>query len=378
MTLRYHFFYAPSLIALLLPACGGSSDASATSPPGSASGGSTLSAAGGAAAGGAAAGAGSALGGEKNNAGAGGGASGAAGTPAAGTGGGSAAGGSGSGGTSGAGGSASPGGGSSAAGGSGGSGGAGPATPTTKVVMYLPNWAGSYSTWATKLDFDKMTHLDLAFGTIKSGTNDWSMGASDADVKALAQVAHAAHVKVLVSIGGADDDLGIINRYQTQSNIDPLVANLDAFITRLDLDGVDVDLERGAALKSTGNFPEFLSKLIAKLRPQGRVVSTALAQYIIEDTGDDATKTAWLASYDFINLMIYSPNMSTYTSELSWWTKRGIPKNKLTWGVEFSNKTSADYAKQLTTASKAYGGVMAWDLSQPTAPTLWKAIQDTL
>jgi len=157
------------------------------------------------------------------------------------------------------------------------------------------------------------------------------------------------------------------------------VANLDAFLTRLDLDGVDVDLERGNALKADGNFPEFLSKLIAKLRPQGRVVSTALAQYIIEDTGDDATKTAWLNSYDFINLMIYSTNMSTYTKELAWWkTTRNVPGNKLTWGVDFSSKTSVDYAKQLTTASKADGGVMAWELSQSVAPTLWKAIQDTL
>jgi len=158
-----------------------------------------------------------------------------------------------------------------------------------------------------------------------------------------------------------------------------MVASLDAFITRLDLDGVDVDLERGSGLKASSNFPQFLSKLIAKLRPQGRVVSCALAQYIIEDTGEDATQTAWLNSYDFINLMIYNTKMMTYTDELGWWTtKRNVPKANLTWGVEFSSKTSVDYAKQLTVASKAYGGIMAWELSQPTAPPLWKAIQDTL
>jgi chitinase len=146
------------------------------------------------------------------------------------------------------------------------------------------------------------------------------------------------------------------------------------------LDGVDVDLERGNALKANGNFPAFLAKIIATLRPQGRVVSCALAQYIIEDTGDDAVTTKkWLDTYDFINLMIYNPNLSTYTKELTWWTtERNIDKSKLTWGVEFSSKTSVDYAKQLTTASKAYGGIMAWELSQPTAPALWKAIQDTL
>ena len=109
-------------------------------------------------------------------------------------------------------------------------------------------------------------------------------------------------------------------------------------------------------------------------------MSSALAQYIIEDTGDDvATTGAWLNTYDFINLMIYDTNMSTYTKELTWWTtQRKIPAKMLTWGVDFSNKTSTDYAKQLTVASKADGGVMAWELSQPNGLTLWKAVQDAL
>lgn len=272
------------------------------------------------------------------------------------------------------------GGGDSAVGGSAGSSNTGTDGPPIKAVMYLPNWSGSFASWAGKLSFDKMTHLDLAFGTLKSGTSDWSLGAADDDVKTIAAAAHAKGVKVMVSIGGADDDLPIINRYADQANIQPMVDNLDAFIKRLDLDGVDVDLERGNGLKASTNFSKFLSTLIAKLRPQGKVVSCALAQYIIEDTGDDAdTTAAWLNTYDFINLMIYNPNMGTYTKELDWWTgQRKIPKGKLTWGAELSNKTSTDYAKQLTTASKEYGGIMAWELSMPTATTLWPAIQSAL
>ena len=144
-------------------------------------------------------------------------------------------------------------GGSMASGGSGGSmasGGTGnTAGPDMKVVMYLPNWNGTFAKWAGQIDFTKMTHLDLAFGTIKSNTNDWSLGAQDSDVQAIAAAGHAKGVKVMVSIGGADDDIGIINRYATESNIDPMVTNLDAMLTRLNLDGVDVDLERGTALE---------------------------------------------------------------------------------------------------------------------------------
>jgi hypothetical protein len=35
-------------------------------------------------------------------------------------------------------------------------------------------------------------------------------------------------------------------------------------------------------------------------------------------------------------------------------------------------------AKQLTTASKAYGGVMVWEYSQSTEPSLWPAVQSSL
>ncbi len=251
--------------------------------------------------------------------------------------------------------------------------------PDTKVVMYLPNWSGSFSSWASKIDFNKMTHLLLAFGVVNSGTNDWNLGASDADVQTLAKAAHAANVKILVSIGGADDDIGIITRYQTESNIAPLVSNLDSFVSRLDLDGVDVDLERGADMKSSGNYPEFISKLVAQFRPEGKLVTSALAQYIVEDMGSDATVTQSLNAFDFINLMIYSTNMNSYTSELNWWTtNKGIAKNKLTWGVEFTNSLTVDMAKQLTTASKADGGIMIWEYSQATEPTLWPAIQASL
>jgi hypothetical protein len=252
-------------------------------------------------------------------------------------------------------------------------------TPAANVVMYLPNWSGSYSSWATKIDFNKMTHLLLAFGTVGSGTNDWSMGAPDADVQALAVAAHAKNVKVLVSIGGADDDIGIITRYQTQSNIAALVANLDALIGRLDLDGVDVDLERGNDMTSTSNYPAFISALISTFRPEGKIVSSALAQYIVQDAGANAGLFTVIKSFDFVNLMIYSTKMSDYTNEVNWWVHTvGVPQAKLTWGVEFTSQLSVATVKQITIASEAYGGVMVWEYSQPTEPQLWPAVQSAL
>jgi GH18 family chitinase len=359
--------------ALLLPACG--SDSSTGNSPGGAGSSSAGAPAN-------VAGAPSAEGGAPSS---------VAGAPAAGApsdgGGGAATSGGGAAVTAGAGGTsaagAPSGGGSSGAGtGTAGSGSAGaPSTtiPDTKVVMYLPNWVDgvSYADWATKVDFKKMTHLLLAFGTAKG--NDWNL-APDADVLALTKAAHAANVKVLVSIGGADDDIGICNQYHTASNIDPMVMNLDAMVKRQGLDGVDVDIERGNEMKSNGNFPQFLSKLQTTMHAEGKLVTAATAQYIAEDSGStDPGVIAYLKSYDFLNLMIYSTNMNTYTSELNFWTtKIGAAKTKLVWGIEFGNNLSTATAKSLTTASKADGGIMIWEYSQGTEATLWPAVQSVL
>jgi len=64
-----------------------------------------------------------------------------------------------------------------------------------------------------------------------------------------------------------------------------------------------------------------------------------------------------LSSFDFINLMIYSTDPTRYTSEPTWWTTNtGVPKNKLTWGIDFSTGLTPASAAQLNTSSKAYGG----------------------
>ncbi len=378
---RAWFTASTFAIAAALAACGSSSSddsasTGATSSGGSSSStaGSTSSAAGHSASGGTTGSAGSSAstaGGTSTVAGAGGSAPSTGGTGGAST----STGGKSSGGAS-SGGAASGG----AGGGTAGAGGA-PSTqiPDQKVVMYLPNWNGTFQSWASKIDFNKMTHLNLAFGTM-SGSTNWTLGGgSDDGTRQLVSAAHAKNVKVLISIGGADDDIGIINAFQDAGNIDAMVTNLDAFVTSLTLDGVDVDLERGTDLKSSGNFPQFLAKLEAKMHGEGKLVTAATAEYIVEDSGTDQGVITYLKSYDFLNLMIYTTNMGTYTSELNWWTSKiGMAKTKLTWGIEFDNSLSTSTAKSLTTASLGYGGVMVWEYSQPTESTLWPAVQSVL
>jgi hypothetical protein len=262
--------------------------------------------------------------------------------------------------------------------GDGGSEGGGVVVPALKAVMYLPNWNGSFSSWATQINFNKMTHLLLAFGLVDT-SNNWNLGAADSDVRTLAAAAHAHNVKILVSIGGMSGDTGIITQYQTASNIAPMVSHLDAFVSRLNLDGVDVDLEQGNLMTSGSNYPAFVSHLISTFHPEGRLVTSALAQYIVQDAKPDATITSTVTSFDFINDMIYSANLSDYTNEASWWTGTiGLAKDKLTLGIQFTGNLSVGTAQQITADSQAYGGVMCWEYSAPSEAQLWPAIQSSL
>jgi hypothetical protein len=255
------------------------------------------------------------------------------------------------------------------------------ATPAVKVAMYLYT-GDNFDGWATKVDFTKMTHLLLAFATVQNG-NSWTGLGDTAGVQALVAAAHAKNVKVLVSIGGGGGDQTVISAYQSASNIAPLVANLDTMVTAMNLDGVDVDLEDPGSMKSSSNYPALVKQLIATFHPESKLVTTASAQYIVQGQNADAIIVATLNSFDFINDMVYTANMSDFTSEAAWWTGNtiGLPKENLVWGIcfgECGQAPSAATVAQITTASKAYGGIMFWEYTDTSEATLWPAAQSAL
>jgi chitinase len=289
--------------------------------------------------------------------------------------------------------------------GGGGAGGAAPAS-TTRVVAYLPNYSGSYSDWAASIDFTKMTHLNLAFATATS-SNGWDMGASDQDVAAIVGAAHAAGTKVLASLGGGGGDQTVIGRYQDAANVAPMVANLDAFVAAHGLDGVDVDIEDPANLGA--GYSAFVGAVVATLRPEGKLVTAAVAQYL-QDSMEDAT----LHSFDFVNVMIYSTYDDSVSALDYYAGTKGVPGAQMTLGAGFfgSDQNGNEYAysdilaadpgawsedetqvdgvtvdytgmatmKKLAEYSKGYGGIMFWELSEDTtdAHSLYKVIQGAM
>jgi hypothetical protein len=136
-------------------------------------------------------------------------------------------------------------------------------------------------------------------------------------------------------------------------------------------------------MTSSSNYSAFVSQLISTFHPEGKLVTTAQAEYIAQGQGTDATIVAALNSFDFINDMIYSANVGDYTNEAKWWTGNPVdlPKENLVLGIcadACCGVPTTSNAEQITTDSKAYGGVMYWDYTDNGTATLWPAMQSAL
>ncbi|HTJ42935.1 MAG TPA: glycosyl hydrolase family 18 protein [Kofleriaceae bacterium] len=275
--------------------------------------------------------------------------------------------------------------------------------PGPRVIAYLPNYRGSYADWAGQLDFASMTHLNLAFAR-PDGDNVWSLGASDEELAAIVGAAHAHGVAVLASLGGGGGDQSVIVRYRDARNIPALVASLDAFVAQHDLDGVDLDIEDAGALGD--DYSAFVDQTIAALRPKGKLVTAAVAQYLQDGMSDQT-----LHAFDFVNVMIYSSYDDSVAAMTYYTNDKGVPPAQVVLGAGFfgTDSSGAEYGypqivdadadawtkdettvngrtvrytgvpsmKKLAAYAKGFGGIMIWEitLDVPGEPSLWKAIQ---
>jgi chitinase len=124
-----------------------------------------------------------------------------------------------------------------------------PAASSKRLLGYYPEWSKynnpPYVYSADQIPYNQLTHISHAFVLLDSkadGTLDLPQGFIE---PALITKAHAAGVKVMVSIGGGDGIQGPrFNRMaRTEAYRQAFVQNVHAFLVANGYDGVDVDWE---------------------------------------------------------------------------------------------------------------------------------------
>ncbi len=208
-----------------------------------------------------------------------------------------------------------------------------------RTVAYLPTWRGALSTWATTLDFSKLTHVNIAFADVAAGGE---LSLEDANLCEFVNAAHASGVAVCVAVGGATtiDDPGVFGTLLQPGSRAVFIQKISAFLDAQNLDCFDVDLEGQGV---TSDYTGFIAELSAELAPKNKKLSAAIARWF-----DKSELTAALGYFDYVNIMAYDlckfwestpcahASLEGATTELDHWiTSRGLAQSKAVLGVPF-------------------------------------------
>ena len=195
---------------------------------------------------------------------------------------------------------------------------------------------GNLDTESAKLDFSKITHLNIAF----LNPDDQGFFAAAPGLAATVTRAHDHHVKILFSLGGGNAPQYLKNLVKVDKRA-MFINEIVKVVTTNNLDGVDVDLE-GEFIDA--NYEDFIVGLSAALSPHKKLMTAAVATWNGAAISDKA-----LALFDLIHIMSYDQTgpwnkdrpgpHSTYEAaelDLAYWnTTRSVPAQKITLGLPF-------------------------------------------
>jgi GH18 family chitinase len=193
------------------------------------------------------------------------------------------------------------------------------------------------------IPYDKLTHINFAFltpnadGTFAPLLNDYKL-------RQIVGHAHQYNVKVLISVGGWGWDQQFETVAADPSLRSAFIQNLRAIIDNFQFDGADIDWEYPDAGQSAQNYLALIQELRKALPDKelttAVVVSGDNAQGILPET---------FASFDFVNVMAYDgPDHGTleqFNQGLAFWTKQGLPKEKMVMGIPFYGDPDMPYRK---------------------------------
>ena len=258
------------------------------------------------------------------------------------------------------------------------------------------------------IPYERLTHINYSFlipnadGTFARLANGWKL-------KQIVKDAHAADVKVLISVGGWGWEKEFEALAADPATRAAFVNNLKEFVIEYDLDGSDVDWEYPLPGESAANYLALMTEIEAAM--PDKLLTTAVVSH---GSNAEGIPDATFELFDFLNVMTYDGpqhgTMAQFDTGLDYWLERGVPPEKIVMGIPFYARPSQiAYSKliesepdaayndsaeingtlqlysgipstqQKTVQSMAEaGGIMFWTLDHDTAGdlSLLKAIDD--
>lgn len=240
-----------------------------------------------------------------------------------------------------------------------------------RVVGYFPTWR---FTLTDKVDFCKLTHVNIAFGNpMVDGTIQLSNPSAISNLEQVISTAKLqnSNIQFYISLAGGVLSDQVANTWKTflasSQDRPKLIDKIIEFVLENNLDGVDVDLEWSHV---TQGYSDFVIELKKELSIHGKGMTAAFpSETKFSQISDQA-----LAVFDFINIMVYDYTGSWNPSEpgqhssynhaergINYWKNIvGIAAEKLTLGVPFYGY---NFLNSTTVESFTYGSMVASNTS---------------
>ena len=197
------------------------------------------------------------------------------------------------------------------------------------------------------IPYHQLTHINYSFltpeadGTFNSLNNSWKL-------KQIVATAHQHNVRVSISVGGWGWDAQFEELAANPESRSAFVQNLTTFVNEHQLDGTDIDWEYPDVGQSSQNFLSLITELRTAM--PDKLLTTAVVS-----SGDDnggGVLTESFEFFDFVNIMTYDGpdhgSMQQFEQGLSYWSARGLPKEKMVMGMPFYSHVKESSAEGIT------------------------------
>jgi len=214
-----------------------------------------------------------------------------------------------------------------------------------------------------------LIHFSVMTSTAKdSSINTLAHSLTPAFMQAAVAETHRQHRKILLSIGGAEDNN--FDAACNATNRSRFIQNLVGVMQTYGYDGIDLDIEQDFGSPAHTDY----IACVAGVRAALNRLTPRPALTMAADPDWQAYMAAPVAAYvDQINLMTYWNDVNAIPSRLAKYTSLGVARSKLGVGLGLGSDGGIDTtaaacaAKTQYVLANGYGGLMEWLITDDKA-----------